>query len=55
MEEFKSFDLTISGSFDIPKHSITLLKKEYFFLIGGIVPMTFGKLKYLDHLIYAFL
>ncbi|KAL8609977.1 hypothetical protein ACOMHN_029470 [Nucella lapillus] len=38
---FKSFDLSISGDFSVPRQSINFFKYKQFFLVGGIVPMTF--------------
>ncbi|XP_046562947.1 uncharacterized protein LOC124271840 [Haliotis rubra] len=38
---FSSFDITLQGDFSIPRETIPFFKFEKFFLIGGIVPMTF--------------
>ncbi|XP_048250793.1 uncharacterized protein LOC124111176 [Haliotis rufescens] len=41
-EAFKSFDLTLQGSFGFPRISVMFFEYEQFFLVGGLVPMTFG-------------
>ncbi|XP_048258717.1 uncharacterized protein LOC124137708 isoform X1 [Haliotis rufescens] len=38
---FSSFDITLQGDFSIPRKSINFFHYKYFFLIGGLVPMTF--------------
>ncbi|KAJ8321022.1 hypothetical protein KUTeg_002609 [Tegillarca granosa] len=42
MEQFKSFDLELKGDFSFPRTNIELFKYSQFFLVGGLVPMTFG-------------
>ncbi|KAK7494165.1 hypothetical protein BaRGS_00014638, partial [Batillaria attramentaria] len=38
---FKSFDLTLAGDFGVPRREETFFKYKQFFLVGGLVPMTF--------------
>lgn len=40
---FKSFDFKLEGDFSLPRQTINFFHLNKFFLIGGIVPMTFGK------------
>lgn len=40
---FKSFDFKLEGDFSLPRQTINFFHWNKFFLIGGIVPMTFGK------------
>lgn len=40
---FKSFDFKLEGDFSFPRHTINFFHFEKSFLIGGLVPMTFGK------------
>ncbi|KAK3609657.1 hypothetical protein CHS0354_035942 [Potamilus streckersoni] len=39
---FKSFDLTLRGRFDFPRSEFELFSYRQFFLLGGLIPMTFG-------------
>ena len=39
---FKSMDLAINGDFSIPRQTSIFFKYKQHFLIGGLVPMTFG-------------
>ena len=39
---FKSFDLTINGDFSVPKKTTNFFEYKQFFLLAGMVPMTFG-------------
>lgn len=42
---FKNFDLKLEGDFSLPRQPFELLKdKTKYFLVGGIVPMTFSKI-----------
>ena len=40
---FKSFDFKLEGDFSLPRNTFELFHYDKFFLIGGLVPMTFGK------------
>ncbi|KAL5013969.1 hypothetical protein ScPMuIL_008239 [Solemya velum] len=41
VDEFKSFDLMLSGSFAFPKTNVDLFKYSHVFMVGGLIPMTF--------------
>ena len=41
---FKSFDFKLEGDFSLPRNTFNLFHYDQFFLIGGLVPMTFGKM-----------
>ncbi|KAK3101942.1 hypothetical protein FSP39_007535 [Pinctada imbricata] len=38
---FKSFDLSVKGDFSFPRVEIILFSYSQFFMVGGLVPMTF--------------
>ncbi|XP_046574117.1 uncharacterized protein LOC124282192 [Haliotis rubra] len=38
---FSSFDITLQGNFSIPRKSTSFFKRTKYFLVGGILPMTF--------------
>ncbi|XP_067658325.1 uncharacterized protein [Haliotis asinina] len=38
---FKSFDVILEGKFEIPRQNFNFFSHKWFFLVGGIVPMTF--------------
>lgn len=40
---FKNFDLKIEGDFSLPRTSFNYFHREKHFLVGGLVPMHFGK------------
>ncbi|KAL5015119.1 hypothetical protein ScPMuIL_009389 [Solemya velum] len=42
VDEFKSFDLTLTGSFGFPETRVILFEYSYFMVVGGLIPMTFG-------------
>ncbi|KAI8518956.1 hypothetical protein Bbelb_022130, partial [Branchiostoma belcheri] len=41
-ELFKSLDLTFRGGWEYPRQTINFFSYSQFFLVGGLVPMTFG-------------
>ena len=52
---FKSFDFKLEGDFSLPRNTFNLFHYDQFFLIGGLVPMTFGKICFSSVSIVVFL
>ncbi|KAL5014713.1 hypothetical protein ScPMuIL_008983 [Solemya velum] len=42
VDEFKSFDLTLTGTYGFPETRVTFFEYNQDMLVGGLIPMTFG-------------
>ncbi|XP_019616820.1 PREDICTED: uncharacterized protein LOC109464308 [Branchiostoma belcheri] len=39
---FSSFDIKLHGTFNFPRRTVNFFDYQYFILVGGLVPVTFG-------------
>ena len=40
---FKSFDISLKGTFEFPRKQVTFFELSYDFPLGGFIIVTFGK------------